>query len=91
MTTPRNPEATVRACARRGVVNAQTAYLRGWDASKRTTACDLDAAEARYSHRYGRDHEDAFTQGWVDVACDRPFHADGSRSFARRLACMGAR
>lgn len=51
-------------------VDARTAYLKGWEASKRTTTCDLEAAEDRFLARYGGEWHDGFVAGWVDYACD---------------------
>ncbi len=52
------------------------AYRKGRAASKRTTTCDLEAAETRFLRRYGHNRLDAFVKGWIEWA------AHGS---ARRL------
>ena len=49
------------------------AYRAGWEASKRTTTYDLDAAESRFVRKHGTEFENAFTAGWTDHAADYPF------------------
>lgn len=40
------------------------AYRKGWDASKRTTTYDLEAAEDRFLARYGAEfHDDSLRDG----------------------------
>lgn len=49
------------------------AYDAGWAASRRTTTCDLDAAEARFARKYGADFGGTyFAAGWIDYAADNP-------------------
>lgn len=54
-------------------MTAAKAYRAGWNASKRTTTCDLDAAEARFRARHGSEFENSFANGWVDYAADLPY------------------
>lgn len=69
----------------------RTAYRAGWDASKRTTTCDLDAAEARFERRFGADFGGTmFAAGWGDYAADRPFgySLDANREQGRPCYCL---
>ena len=50
----------------------ESTYKAGWDASRRTTTCDLDAAEARYERRHV-DVDNLFSAGWADYSADRPY------------------
>lgn len=52
----------------------ESAYRKGWEASKRTTTADLDAADERFTSRHGHAFRDAFLNGWTDHAADNPFH-----------------
>lgn len=62
-------------------VTRREAYRKGWDASRRTTTADLEAAEARFAERYGVQHMAAFTRGWTDYAADHPKDPDsGTRT-----------
>lgn len=54
-------------------LTAAQAYRKGWDASKRTTTYDLDAAESRFERRYGTGTGTAFAAGWADHASDYEF------------------
>jgi hypothetical protein len=50
----------------------RVAYRAGWDASKRTSTCDLDAAERRFEKKYGPGYGGTmFAAGWADYASDR--------------------
>lgn len=51
-----------------------TAYRRGWQASKRSTTADLDAASDRYVKKYGRAQLRAFVAGWSDYAADADYN-----------------
>lgn len=51
-------------------VDHRTAYLAGWNASRRTTTADLDAAEARFMAKHGSTMHDEFVKGWTDYAAD---------------------
>lgn len=49
----------------------RTAYLAGWDASRRTKTFDLDAAEARFEAKHGAGFGGSmFAAGWVDFAAE---------------------
>ena len=50
------------------VIDQRTAYLRGWNASRRTTTCDLEAAEARFTAKHGGAMHSEFVAGWTDYA-----------------------
>lgn len=54
-------------------MTSEQAYRKGWDASRRTTTYDLEAAERRFLMAHGETHHDAFVRGWIDYAADRPF------------------
>lgn len=69
-------------------IDYESAYRKGWDASRRTTTYDLDAAEARFEKRYGEWYSPAFNRGWNDYAADRSF--DPSRTDDERDAESGA-
>ena len=57
-------------------IDQRTAYLAGWNASKRTTTCDLEAAEGRFCGKYGTTMHDEFVRGWTDHAADNEkFHS----------------
>lgn len=55
-----------------------SAYRKGWDASKRSISCDLEAAEDRFTNRYGFTFHSAFVAGWTDYASDNGYN-DGKR------------
>lgn len=63
-------------------VTRREAYRKGWDASRRTTTADLDAATERFTNRYGVQHLDAFERGWCDYAADNPRNPDNVRTWA---------
>lgn len=50
----------------------ESAYRAGWNASKRSTTYDLDAAERRYDRNH-KDVDNMFSAGWCDFAIDRPY------------------
>lgn len=54
-------------------MNRVAAYKRGWQASKRTTTYDLDAAEARFIKAHGETFATDFAAGWADYASDLPY------------------
>ncbi len=62
--TNTNPAAAAYAAA------AIAAYRSGWNASKRTTSYDLDAAQSRFIARNGETHAAEFSKGWADYASD---------------------
>jgi hypothetical protein len=47
------------------------AYVKGYTASLRTTDCDLDKAEERFTRRHGEAQVDRWLDGWLDAASDR--------------------
>jgi hypothetical protein len=50
------------------VIDQRTAYLRGWNASRRSVTADLEAAEGRFIARYGAAMHGEFVSGWTDYA-----------------------
>jgi hypothetical protein len=51
-------------------MDERKAYNAGWNASKRSVTCDLEAAEDRFTRKHGRTFHDAFVCGWTDYASD---------------------
>lgn len=51
-------------------INATDAYRKGQEASRRTVTGDMDAAEARFTARYGSEYADAWIAGWSDYSVD---------------------
>lgn len=49
-------------------MDAQTAYRKGYEASRRSISCDMDAAEYRFTRRYGLENVDAWVAGLTDYA-----------------------
>lgn len=47
---------------------AREVYDRGWQASRRSVTCDLDAAQGRYEQAHGGQYVDFFIIGWTDYA-----------------------
>jgi hypothetical protein len=57
-------------------IDQRAAYLRGWNASKRTTTANLEAAEARFVAKHGAAMHSEFVAGWTDYAADHEkFHS----------------
>lgn len=52
------------------------AYRKGWDASRRTITCDLEAAERRFLVKWGESHHDDFVRGWCDYAAGKDYDAE---------------
>lgn len=44
------------------------AYKAGWDASRRTTTANLEAAEQRFERKHGSCFAMDFVRGWTDYA-----------------------
>lgn len=57
-------------------ITTEQAYRKGWDASRRTTTCDLEAAERRFLTRYGEACHDDFVRGWCDYAADKDYNPE---------------
>lgn len=61
------------------ILSVEESYRKGWDASKRSTTCDLEAAELRFGRKHDFWHSSkqmqAFISGWSDYASSKSYGA----------------
>lgn len=50
-------------------ITQRDAYAKGYSSSQASVSGDMDAAEARYTARYGVNYVDYWIAGWSDYSC----------------------